>query len=119
LNVSARGLSLVVDRLPEQGGPGDGFRSTELLLGALGACMVGTMLTFAENQGIEVGTVNVHLEDEAATAPTRVARIKVTMELGGNLTDRELESLKRVAARCRIHSTLKHAPEIEFELKTR
>ncbi len=77
------------------------------------------MLTFAENQGLEVGMVSVHLEDEAATAPTRIAKIKVRMELGGDLTDREIESLRRVAARCRIHSTLTHKPEIDFELTRR
>ncbi len=33
-----REVKTVIDDLVENGGPGDGFRPTELLVGALGAC---------------------------------------------------------------------------------
>ena len=51
--IRARGNEIIVDDTLETGGPGDGWRPSELLLGGLGACMIGTMLTFAKNQGIE------------------------------------------------------------------
>jgi len=113
--VEARGLSLVVDRLEEQGGPGDGFRPTELLLGALGACMMGTMLGFAENQDIPVESVQVFLSDEVAEHPERIGRIRVEMQVSGAISEGQTASLRRVAARCKIHSTLAGAPQVDFD----
>ena len=113
--VEARGLSLVVDRLEEEGGPGDGFRPTELLLGALGACMMGTMLGFAENQDIPVESVQVLLSDEVAEHPKRIGRMRVEMQVGGAISESQAASLRRVAARCKIHSTLAGAPEVDFD----
>lgn len=119
LQVSARGLDLVVDRLPEEGGPGDGFRPTELLLGALGACMAGTLLTFCENQSIDVDGLTVELTDTPLEAPKRIGHIKVRMTVTGDIDDRTLQTLRRVSARCKIHNTLAAGPEIEFELVKR
>jgi putative redox protein len=113
--VEARGLSLIVDRLEEQGGPGDGFRPTELLLGALGACMMGTMLGFAENQSIPVESVEVFLSDEVAEHPKRIGRMRVEMQVGGEISESQAASLRRVAARCKIHSTLAGAPQVDFD----
>lgn len=115
LEVTARGLSLVVDQLEEHGGPGDGFRPTELLLGALGACMIGTMLGFAENQSIPVESVRVALGDEVAEHPERIGRVRVSMEVGGDISERQADSLRRVASRCKIHSTLANSPEVDFD----
>jgi putative redox protein len=117
--VTARDLTLIVDRLPEQGGPGDGFRPTELLLAALGACTAGTMMTFAENEGIDVGDVTLELASENAAAPTRIGEISVRMEVGGVPDDRVAESLRRVAHACRIRHTLERSPQIDFAFEAK
>lgn len=110
----ARDISLVVDRLPDRGGPGDGFRPTELVLAGLGTCMAGTMITFAENQGISVGDITIDLGSTDVSAPQRIGVIKVRMVVEGDLTDRELASLERVAAACKIGHTVERGAEIEF-----
>lgn len=117
LEVRTRGLSLIVDRLEADGGPGDGFRPTELLLGALGACMAGTVLTFAERQQLGITALSFSIDDEVAEHPKRVERIAVTMHVGGELTDRQLESLGRVAKRCKIHNTLEGGPRIDLRVE--
>ncbi len=108
---------IVIDDLSADGGPGDGWRPTELVLAALGGCMVGTMLSFAADQGIAVGDVRMVLEDEVASPPKRIGRINMTMFVGGDVTDRQLESLKRVASKCKIGNTLADSPELVFELR--
>ena len=117
IEARARGVSVIVDRLPEQGGPGDGFRPVELLLAALGTCMVGTMLSFADNQGIDVRGVRVALEPTIARSPERVERVEMTMELQGELSDRQLASLKRVAEGCKIHNTLHRTTETALAVR--
>lgn len=109
---SARDSQLVVDRLPEQGGSGQGFRPTELLLLALGSCMMGTLWTFAENQKIPVEGIHLELSSEELPHPERVGRIEVKMEVKGKLSPKERERIMRVAQHCKIHNTLRRPPEI-------
>lgn len=117
LVIEARGNQVIVDDTLEAGGPGDGFRPTELLMGALGACMIGTMINFARGQEIAVDDVTVELEDEAADKPTRIDRIEATMSLRTDADDRRQETLQRVAGGCRIHNTLETSPTIDFEFQ--
>jgi len=116
LAVSGSDTELIVDNLAADGGPGDGWRSTELVLAGLGACMAGTMLDFAATQEIPVTDVKVVLSDEVVGPPQRVGSISVTMLVAGDVTDRQLESLERVAAKCKIGNTLANSPEVVFEL---
>lgn len=109
--ISARNVSTVVDVPVEQGGLGDGFRPVELLLGSLGACMLGPMLTFAKNQGIPIEGVSLELEPVVEEHPERVARVEMAMRIEGDVSDRQLQSLQRVAQRCKIHNTLHQATE--------
>lgn len=112
--IRARGNEIIVDDTIEAGGPGDGFRPTELLLGALGACMMGTMVNFAKGQDITVDNVTMDLEDVTADKPTRLEKIYVTMELRTDAEERRQASLKRVAGACKIHNTLQTSPDIDF-----
>jgi putative redox protein len=117
LAVTGADGQIVIDELSSDGGPGDGWRPTELVLAALGGCMVGTMLSFAADQGIPVGDVRMVLEDEVAGPPKRIGRINMTMFVGGDVTDRQLESLKRVASKCKVGNTLADSPDLTFALK--
>jgi len=113
--ISARGLEVIVDDTVEAGGPGDGFRPTELLLGALAACMSGTMLNFAVDQDIAIRGIDVVVSDEVEKAPTRIGRISVDMRVVADASEKEAARLRRVASACKIHSTLAHSPEIDLD----
>lgn len=115
--VRARGVELIVDDTTEAGGPGDGFRPTELLMGALGTCMIGTMINFARNQSISVSNISMTLEDTEAAHPERIGTIRAVMKLETDATDRRRASLERVAGSCKIHNTLESGPEISFEFE--
>lgn len=117
LMIEARGNRVIVDDTLETGGPGDGFRPTELLMGALGACMIGTMINFARGQDIAVGDITMELEDEAADKPARIDRIRATMSLRTDAEDRRQDSLRRAAGGCRIHNTLGTSPTVEFDFR--
>lgn len=118
----ARKSQLTIDRLPEQGGSGEGFRPTELLLLALGSCMMGTLWTFAENGKISIEGIHLDLSSEELPHPERVGRIEVKMEIKGEISPKDRERLMRVAQHCKIHNTLKRPPEISaswIELSSR
>lgn len=106
LEVTVRDQVLRIDRRAEPGAPSDGFRATELLLAALGACMVGTALEFTRRLELPVSAITMHLEDETAKHPTRVTAITATLSVDGAISDKDLERIGRVAARCKVHNTL-------------
>ena len=116
MEIDARGVTAVIDDLVEDGGPGDGFRPTELLVGALGACTMGTVLTFAKNTGLDVTGVAMTLEAEKVAAPSRIGSISMVLEVSGDLDEDDLERLWRVAAACTVHNTLKNEPAIDLKL---
>lgn len=97
LAASARGITVTVGR------EGDGLRSVELLLAALGSCTLGTMLAFAENAGVDLAGVRLELEPVIAERPERVAEIRMTMHIEGDVDERRLASLRRVAEIGRAH----------------
>ena len=117
--IRARGLELIVDDTVEAGGPGDGFRPSELLMGALGTCMIGTMITFARNQNITISNISMHVEDEALEHPERIGTIRLIMDLETDADDRRVKTLERVAGACKIHNTLERSPVIEFEFRAK
>ena len=113
--VRARDAVLAVDLLPEDGGSLDGFRSAELLLGALGACTAGTMRAFAVNQGIAgFEGIDVVVNGETAKAPERVASLRLEVHIKGDISDADRERLLRVGSRCKVHNTLHNEPDIDM-----
>lgn len=117
LRITARGLEIIVDDTAESGGPGDGFRPTELLMGALAACMTGTMLNFASDQSIEIAGVSVIVTDEVAQRPSRIGGIQLQMTVRAEASARQGASLRRVASACKIHNTLEYPPAITLNFE--
>lgn len=107
LEARARDVTLRVGRHAE-----DGLRSVELLLAALGSCMLGTMLAFADNVGVPVDGVRLELTPTVVDGPERVSRIDMRLRIEGDIEPKRLASLRRVAEHCKVHSTLDHVPEL-------
>lgn len=111
LEARARDVTLRVGR--KAGGP----QSVELLLAALGSCMLGTMLAFADNAGVPVEGARLELTPTLADGPERVARIEMRLRIDGDVEPKRLASLRRVAEHCKVHSTLEHAPELVLSVE--
>lgn len=112
--IEARGNTVIVDDTLEAGGPGDGFRPSELLMGALAACTAGTMMNFANNQEIAIDAITVIMDDEAAEHPSRISKLTIDMKVASEVTERQAASLERAAGGCKIHNTLTRPTVVEF-----
>jgi putative redox protein len=87
-----------------------------LLLSALGACKVMTVMMYARRKGwhlenIEVGleTYKIHAkdcEDCESNPDARVDIIEVSLKLEGNLTPEQIQRLEEISERCPVHRTL-------------
>jgi putative redox protein len=109
---------LAIDLAPGRGGTGTGVEPGELLLLALGGCMLHNMKIFADRNNIPLGAVEVELTGEnSETAPKRFGRILIRFTLDGALTPADEARLLRVASRCKIHNTLEHPPTFEVAVE--
>ena len=116
LVVATRGHTLSVHRGVSPDQATDGVTAGELVLGGLGACMLGTALTFARNTNIDLDDIHVTMDADSARHPERLETIRVTMTVTGRVSNKQLASLSRVAARCKIHNTFEHRPTIELDM---
>jgi len=115
--VRSRKAVVFIDLLPHAGGAEDGFRSVELMLAGLGACTAGTLRTYAVNHGIDgFAGVDVTVRSVEASAPERVGKIDLEIDLHGEMSDEDVERLLRVSSHCKVHNTLIHPPAIEVRV---
>ena len=117
VEATARGNRVVVDQIQGGDGEGKGFRPTELLLSALGSCMMGNILGFCENMEIPIERFSIGVEGVRMESPMRVSEIRVEIDLVGDVPPERVETLKRVARGCRIHNTLSNPPAIDLDLR--
>lgn len=113
--VEIRGFRLLADEPGETGGTDRGPSPYELLLAALGTCIVMTVRYHAERKGWPLDSVTVtldhdrvHAKDcaECMTKEGRLDRIKRRVELTGALDETQRAQLLEIADRCPVHRTL-------------
>lgn len=90
----------------------ESFRAPELLLGALGNCMLATLIDYAERNKIPLREVAVDVVGEVENRPRRITRIHASFHLPSSLTGRQTDALLRAGARCTVHNTLESSAEI-------
>ena len=114
LTVTAGNATTKVDR---SGDPDAvGFHSVDLLLAGLGSCMIGTMLSAAEEASITVSGARVELRPVVAFGPERVSRIRMKMSVDGDFSADEMVVLQAAAESCKVHNSLHHGVATEIVL---
>jgi putative redox protein len=101
---------LITDEPERIGGDGSAPAPHELLPAALAACVSTTLVLHARTKGWELGDVRVAVDYDHRSTPRR---FEVAIELGGDLTDAQLERLERVAHSCPVRRAIEAG--IEFE----
>ena len=87
-----------------------------LLLSALGACKVMTVIMYARRKGWQLERIEVELEtykvhakdcDDCESNPdAKVDIIDVELKVEGNLTLEQIQRLEEISERCPVHRTL-------------
>src|ERR1041385_2030533 len=88
---------LITDEPERLGGDGSGPAPHELFPAALAACVSTTLAMYAAAKGWAIDPVSVAVDYDNRSTPRR---FDVAIEVGGRLTDEQLERLHKVAESC-------------------
>ena len=106
VSVSMDGHSYVIDAGTEEGGDDLGPNPTRVVEGALAACSVMTMRLYANRKGWDVKSMRVMVK-RAANQDSHAARVlEKTVEVEGDLDDKQLERIRQIAGKCPVHRML-------------
>lgn len=107
-NIMAAGHPLVADEPESVGGNNFGPSPYDLLLSSLGACTSMTLRMYADRKKWDLQEVIVHLDYGKVKDETgaKVDTIDKTIQLIGDLDEKQRNRLLEIADKCPVHKTL-------------
>jgi putative redox protein len=107
---------LITDEPRRLGGDGSGPAPHELFPAALAACVSTTLVMYARTKGWELGEVAVEVDYDNHSTPRR---FELVIRLGGDLSDAQLERLKKVARACPLRRSIEAGIEFVESIERR
>jgi len=114
--IRIRGHELLTDLPQEKGGQDLGPTPPELLLASLASCSGIFAKMFADREGIAADGIEVTVEAETLSAPTRLGNFRVRVTIPG-LPEGKRAKAKAFVESCLVGQTLKVANSIDLELE--
>ena len=105
------------DAPKEIGGYGEMFSATDMLGGALGACIVTMVTLAAKKSGIDLGEISASVVKEMISEPhRRIGHLKVAVKIPNwkSLPEEEMKKIEHAAMTCPVKNSLH--PDIKFVL---
>ena len=110
---------LTADEPEARGGQDTGPSPYEYLLAGLGVCTAITLRMYVERHAWPLRRTTVELQHEkvlAADGRSETDRFRRVIHLEGDLTEEQKLRLLRIAQRCPVSETLRHAAIVDTEL---
>ena len=99
---------LITDEPQRLGGDGSGPAPHELFPAALAACVSTTLVRYARTKAWELGQVTVDVHYDNLSTPRR---FEIAIQLGGDVSDAQLERLVKVARSCPLRRSIEAGVE--------
>jgi uncharacterized OsmC-like protein len=107
------GTEIVTAAPRDNFGDGSSFSPTDLVAGALGACMMTLIGIVGERDGIDLSGMKMRVEKEMEGQPRRIGMLYVVLHLPRNLPEADRGKLERAAMTCPVHHSLSTDTEID------
>jgi putative redox protein len=112
------GHTLATDAPAGQGGLGEDFSATDLVVVALGTCILTTLAIVGQRHQLDLAGMSACMEKEMAAAPVRrigSIGMTITFPLGLRLSPADRDRLENAARRCPVKQSLH--PEIDIRVE--
>ena len=109
------GSVIETDAPVDNQGKGARFSPTDMIVSALGACMMTIMGIVAKRDGIRFESVTFRGEKHMAESPRRIGKIVLEFKMPSGLTDEQKRKLEKFAYSCPVHQALK--TDIEQDIR--
>lgn len=111
------GTVIETDAPTDNQGKGERFSPTDLVVAALGTCMITTMAIKARTMDIELDGTRVDVTKIMVSDPRRIGKIiaHVFFPAGLNLDEKQKDLLERTARTCPVERTLH--PDVELDME--
>ena len=109
------GSILETDAPIDNQGKGSRFSPTDLVVAALGSCMMTIMGIIAKRDGIKFEGSSFRSEKYMSENPRRISKIVLEFYMPKGLTDEQKRKLEKAAHTCPVHHSL--LAEIEKDIK--
>lgn len=115
--VHVRQHAIGVDEPLANGGEDLGVTAHELYDSALGTCKAMTVLWYAQRKQIPLDDIKVSVERDDSEERQGTYRLRVVLDLAGELNDAQRQQLLAVAEKCPLHKLMTQATtEVRTEL---
>lgn len=104
--VHVRQHAFAVDEPAANGGEDEGPTPHDVYDSALGACKAMTVLWYAQRKKIPLEDIEVTVERDDSAERQGTYRLRVTLRLGGELSDAQRHELLAVAEKCPVHKLM-------------
>jgi putative redox protein len=100
------GQTITTDAPVDNHGRGGFFSPTDMVAGALAACVATLMGIYAQKHGLDIAGARVSVEKHMITEPRRIGRLPVTVDMPIDLDARHRTAIEATARHCPVHSSL-------------
>lgn len=109
------GAKIVTDAPKDNQGEGQSFSPTDMVTGALGACMMTIMAIVGERHGLDLAGMRMDIEKHMGEGPRRIAFIPLAFHLPAALAEADRALLEKAARACPVHHSLH--PDVQEKIE--
>jgi putative redox protein len=116
VEIQVRAHQVITDFSVDDGGQDQGPSPSELLVGALGACIAILVQRYCDRHGYTDGEVSTNLTYELADNPKRIGAVTIDLEIPKDVPEEKYDAIRRIAEACPVHGTLTNPPDMDLEI---
>ncbi len=109
------GTVIETDAPKDNQGKGEKFSPTDMIVAALGSCMMTIMGIVAKRDGINLNGVLFKAQKYMDQNPRRIGKIVLEIYMPKGLTDEQKQKLEKFAYSCPVHQSL--SKDIEQDIR--
>lgn len=111
------GEEILTDGPRAVGGMGEALSPTEMVVLALGSCMLTMMGFTAQKEGVELKGTTVEGDEEMANSPLRIGKIILSFDMCRGIPASKRKILEDAAAGCPVRKSLDPGIQIQSSFK--